>query len=66
MLRAMTTTPTPDLETLRRFAELAGFAWSDEELERLRPAIVASRRLLAGLDSAPIGDVEPTTLYRVL
>ena len=66
MLRAMDRTPTLDLDTLRGFARVAGFDWSDEELERLRPAIEASRRILGALESAPVADVEPTTLYRVL
>src|SRR5512132_1696516 len=66
MLRAMDRTPTLDLDTLRCFARVAGFDWSDEELERLRPAIEASRRILGALESAPVADVEPTTLYRVL
>jgi len=66
MLPAMTTTSALDLDTLRRVSRLAGFDWSDAELERLRPAVEASRRMLDALASAPIADVEPTTLYRVI
>lgn len=55
-----------DLDTLRRSARLAGFDWSDAELEAIRPLVEASRRLLEGLDSLPLQDVEPTTLYRML
>jgi hypothetical protein len=65
MLRAMDTIE-PDLETLRRIARLAGFDWTDDELRRLIPAVAAARRSLARLESAPVGGVEPTTLYRVL
>jgi Asp-tRNA(Asn)/Glu-tRNA(Gln) amidotransferase C subunit len=55
-----------DVETLRRAARLAGFAWSDEELEALRPAVEASLRLLATLETLPLEAVEPTTQYRIL
>ena len=55
-----------DLETLRSAARVAGFAWSDEELEALRPAIQASLRLLATLETLPLDAVEPTTQYRIL
>ena len=55
-----------DLDTLRAAARLAGFAWSDTELEILRHAIQASLRLLATLEAVPLGAVEPTTQYRIL
>jgi Asp-tRNA(Asn)/Glu-tRNA(Gln) amidotransferase C subunit len=55
-----------DLETLRRVARVAGFAWSDAELEAIRPAVQASLRLLATLDALPLDTVEPTTQYRIL
>jgi hypothetical protein len=55
-----------DVETLRRAARVAGFAWSDDELQSLQPAIAASLRLLATLDALPLGAVEPTTQYRIL
>lgn len=55
-----------DVETLRRAARVAGFAWSDDELSSLQPAIEASLRLLATLDALPLDAVEPTTQYRIL
>jgi hypothetical protein len=55
-----------DLETMRRVAGLAGFEWSDAELEALRPLVDASLRMLAGLETLPLGEVEPTTQYRIL
>jgi hypothetical protein len=55
-----------DLDTLRRAARAAGFEWSDAELEALRPAVEAGRRLLATLDTLPLGGVEPATQYRIL
>jgi Asp-tRNA(Asn)/Glu-tRNA(Gln) amidotransferase C subunit len=55
-----------DLETLRHAAHVAGFTWSDEELQALRPVVQASLRLLATLDALPLDGVEPTTQYRIL
>ena len=55
-----------DLDTLRRSARLAGFDWSDAELEAIRPMVEASLRLLGGLETLPLEDVEPTTQYRML
>jgi len=55
-----------DVETLRGAARVAGFAWTVEELEALRPAVEAALPLLATLDDLPLGAVEPTTQYRVL
>jgi hypothetical protein len=55
-----------DLAALRHAARVAGFAWTDEELEAIRPAVLASLRLLATLDTLPLDAVEPTTQYRIL
>ena len=55
-----------DIETLRGAARVAGFGWTAEELQTLRPAIEAALRLLATLDALPLGAVEPTTQYRIL
>jgi hypothetical protein len=55
-----------DLETLRRGARLAGFAWSDAELEEIRPLVEAALRTLAALETVAVGDIEPTTLYRTV
>lgn len=54
-----------DLDTLRRSARLAGFDWSDAELEAIRPMVEASLRLLAGLEALPLDEVEPATQYRM-
>lgn len=61
----MTTDPI-DLDTLRRGAQLAGFAWTDAELEEIRPQVEAALRLLRALEAVPVGDTEPTTLYRTV
>lgn len=54
-----------DLDTLRACARLAGFEWTDAELEAIRPMVEASLRLLAGLEQLPLGEIEPTTHYRM-
>jgi hypothetical protein len=46
-------------------AALAGFSWSDEELEAIRGPV---ERLQAGLDvlaALPLGEVEPSGQYRM-
>ena len=55
-----------DVETLRQAARVAGFAWTDAELQTLRPAVEAALRLLATLDTLPLEAIEPTTQYRIL
>jgi Asp-tRNA(Asn)/Glu-tRNA(Gln) amidotransferase C subunit len=60
-------TPSIDLETLRRGARLAGFAWTDAELEAIRPQLENALRLLEALEAVPLReDAEPTTHYRTL
>lgn len=61
----MTTEPM-DLDTLRRGAQLAGFSWSDAELEAIRPQVEATLRLLRALEAVPVGGAEPTTQYRTV
>jgi hypothetical protein len=52
--------------TMQRMAAAAGFAWSDAELEAIRPAVERLLESLARLERVPLGAVEPTTQYRVL
>ncbi len=54
------------LETLKSLSQLAGFDWSDAELEAVRPAVARTLDLLARLETLPLASVEPTTQYRVL
>ena len=54
------------LETLKSVSRLAGFDWSDAELEAIRPAVARILDLLARLETLPLASVEPTTQYRVL
>ncbi|PYM23461.1 MAG: hypothetical protein DMD78_11855 [Candidatus Rokuibacteriota bacterium] len=65
MLPAMTSHPI-DLDTLRHGARLAGFAWSDAELEEIRPQVEIALRLLRALEAIPVGDTGPTTHYRTV
>lgn len=51
---------------MRRIARLAGFAWSDAELEAMRPAVEAALRALAPLETMSLGEIEPATQYRML
>lgn len=60
------TTHSVDIDILRCGARLAGFTWSDAELEEIRPHVEAALRLLRGLEAVPIGDAEPTTHYRTV
>jgi hypothetical protein len=60
------TTDAIDLDTLRHGARLAGFIWSDAELEDIRPHVEAALRLLAALEAVAVGEVEPTTHYRTV
>jgi len=54
------------VDSLRRTATLAGFAWTDAELDAIRPAVQRLLESLAELERLPLGAVEPTTQYRVL
>ncbi len=54
------------VESLRRTAALGGFAWTDAELEAIRPAVQRLLESLAQMEQLPLGAVEPTTQYRVL
>lgn len=54
------------VESLKRAAALGGFAWTDAELEAIRPAVQRLLASLAELEQLPLGAIEPTTQYRVL
>jgi hypothetical protein len=53
------------VEGMKRTAAAAGFAWTDAELEPIRPAVERLLDALARLESMPLGELEPTTQYRV-
>jgi Asp-tRNA(Asn)/Glu-tRNA(Gln) amidotransferase C subunit len=54
------------VEGMKRMATAGGFAWSDAELESIRPAVERMLDALERLESVPLGEVEPTTQFRVL
>jgi Asp-tRNA(Asn)/Glu-tRNA(Gln) amidotransferase C subunit len=60
------TTERIDLDTLRRGASLAGFAWTDAELEEIRSQVEGVLRQLRALEAVPVGETEPTTQYRTV
>jgi Asp-tRNA(Asn)/Glu-tRNA(Gln) amidotransferase C subunit len=55
-----------NLDTLRRIARLAGFDWTDAELDAMRPVLERTLETLGRLEALPLGEVEPATQYRVL
>ena len=55
-----------DLDTLRRGARLAGFTWTDGELEEIRPQVDGMLRLLRVLETLDAGSPEPATQYRLV
>jgi hypothetical protein len=61
-----TTGESIDLETLRGAARVAGFTWTDAELESIRVAVEQAQAALRDLEAVPLGDVEPTAQYRVI
>jgi hypothetical protein len=54
------------LEGMKWMAAAGGFAWTDAELEPIRPAVERLLDALDRLESLPLEDLEPTTQYRVL
>ena len=54
------------LESLAHTAALAGFAWTDAELDAIRPAVQRLLESLGELELLDLGAAEPTTQYRVL
>lgn len=55
-----------DLDTLRSGARLAGFAWTDAELDEIRTQVEATLRLLRVLESVDLASTEPTTSFRAV
>jgi hypothetical protein len=52
-------------DTLRVLARAQGLALSDADLDAVLPLVQATRVLLDELASAPLQDVEPTSLYHM-
>lgn len=63
----MTPDVSLDIDTMKRAVRLAGFTWSDDELEAIRLGVEGMLRVLAGLETLEAGsDLEPTTHYRAI
>ena len=54
------------LDDMKRIAAAAGFAWTDAELEPIRPAVERLLQALERLEGLPLEELEPTTQYRML
>jgi len=61
MLRAMDI----DVATLRHSAALAGFDFSEADLEALRPGLDRTLEQLRQLEILALGTLEPTTHFRM-
>jgi hypothetical protein len=59
-------TMADDLPSLRHAARLAGFDWTDAELQALLPAVDRTRALLAALEAVDLDGVEAATRYTAL
>lgn len=57
---------TTDVDTLRRAARLAGFDFTEAEMETLRPAVERALQALERLEALPLASVEPVTQYRIV
>jgi Asp-tRNA(Asn)/Glu-tRNA(Gln) amidotransferase C subunit len=53
------------IPVMQRMAALAGFEWTDAELEALRPAVERSLALIKKLESIGLSETEPTTQFRM-
>jgi hypothetical protein len=55
-----------DLASLRHDARLAGFDWSDADLQAILPAIESTRALLTDLLALDLDGVEAATRYTAI
>lgn len=51
------------IDLMKRLAARAGYAWSDEELETLRPQVERSLAELEKLNTLALRDVDPSTRF---
>lgn len=58
--------PALTKERLQTLAEAQGLALSATEIESLLPLVRALRAMMDELAAAPLADVEPTSVYRML
>ena len=55
-----------NLVGLRAAAHVAGFAFTDAELEALRPGLERAFEQLARLEQLPVATIDPAIQYRML
>jgi len=58
--------PAITTDLMRRMAELAGYAWTDEELQAIASLVERSLARVNGLESLPLRDVEPGVYFHIL
>ncbi len=52
------------LDLMSRIAALAGFSWTDEELQAIAPQLDRSLEALRTLDALPLQDTDLSTTFR--
>ena len=57
--------PAITTDLMRRMAELAGYSWTDEELQAIALLVERSLARVDGLASLPLRDVEPGVHFRM-
>ena len=57
--------PAITADLMRRMAELAGYSWTDEELQAIAQFVERSLARVDGLESLPLRDVEPGVYFRM-
>ncbi len=57
--------PAITADLMRRMAELAGYSWTDEELQAIALLVERSLARVDGLESLPLRDVEPGVYFRM-
>ena len=57
--------PAITTDLMRRMAELAGYSWTDEELQAIALLVERSLARVDGLESLPLRDVEPGIYFRM-
>ena len=57
--------PAITTDLMRRMAELAGYAWTDEELQAIASLVERSLARVNGLESLPLRDVEPGVYFHI-
>ena len=57
--------PAITADLMRRMAELAGYSWTDEQLQAIALLVERSLARVDGLESLPLRDVEPGVYFRM-